>query len=163
MSKDPKKTKYLARPVFSGALLRETIWTLNLLFPPGDKDTDNFMKKKKRTFHNGPPFDEQRRPLDLNEYHYWRGRLLQLRRIHNSESRNLTHALTDRRNTVQLYTLWTALIIFLLTIFFGVISTVTAIIQTKTALRSLAIAIETLKLQQAQTGQYSNNASSKGS
>lgn len=108
------------------------------------------MRKRGQSFHNGPPFDEQQRPLDLNDYHHWRGRLLQLRLLHNAETRSLRHALTDRRNTLQLYTLWTAIIIFFLTIIFGVISAATAIIQTKATLHTLDVALEALKLQKQQ-------------
>ncbi|MCJ1230585.1 hypothetical protein MMC12_007259 [Toensbergia leucococca] len=138
----------LTGPIISRSLIQETIWSLELLFPSDDKDTDDFLVRSGKTFHNDPPFDDLRRPLDLNEYHHWRGRLSNLRMIYNAEPRSLRHALTDRRSTLQLYTLWTAVIIFCLTVFFGVISAVTAIIQTRTALRSLDVAIESLRLQQ---------------
>ena len=137
------------RPMFLPQLLRETIWSLNLLFPTNDKDTVDFLTRKAMRFHNDPPYNSHT-PFDLNEYEYWRKRLYQLRQIYTAQPKSLRVALMDKRNTLQLYTFWTALIIFSLTIIFGFISSVTAVISTRAALRSVDVALQALQLQMQQ-------------
>ena len=130
----------------SKQLIQETIWSLNLLFPPNEKETDKFLKKQGRDFHEHPPFDHSADLMDLTKYDYWHNRLSQLRHIFDAKPPHFRAALVDRRDTLQLYTLWIAVIIFLLTIVFGMISSVTSIIQTKVALQGL-------RLQREQSGQ----------
>ncbi|MCJ1309291.1 hypothetical protein MMC25_002950 [Agyrium rufum] len=148
-----------SRRIYSEELLEESIWSLNLLFPSDQKDTVDYLKAHRKKFHNDPPFTTHR-PWDLNEYQHWRGRLSQLRQIYITQPKSLRIALFDKRNMVQLYTFWTALIIFLLTIIFGVISSVTAIISTKATLRGLDIAIQGLQLQLQQMSPSSPSGSS---
>ena len=138
--------------IYSKELIQETIWTINLLFPRNDKETRKFLTRHKRDFNNDPPYVE-RRPLNLNDYVFWRDRLSELRQIYAAQPRNLRAALMDNRSTLQLYTLWTAVIIFLLTVVFGVISSVTAIISTRATLRALNIAAQALQLQIKQNAQ----------
>ena len=139
------------RPIFPPQLLRETIWSLNLLFPTNDRNTVDFLIRKGMDSHNDPPYTSHT-PFDLNEFEYWRRRLYQLRQIYTAQPQSFRIALVDKRNTLQLYTFWTALIIFFLTIFFGVISSVTAIISTKATLQSVEIAAQALQLQMQQQG-----------
>ena len=139
------------RPIFPPQLLRETIWSLNLLFPTNDRNTANFLTRHGMNFHKDPPYTSHT-PFDLNEYEHWRRRLYQLRQIYTAQPQSFRIALMDKRNTLQLYTFWTASIIFCLTIFFGVISSATAIISTRAALQSVEITDQALQLQMQHQG-----------
>ena len=127
-------------------MLQETIWSLNLLFPPNEKETDKFLQRLDHDFHDHPPFTRSADVVDLTKYTYWHERLSRLRHIFATKPRNFRKALVDDRDTLQLYTLWTAVIIFLLTIVFGLITSVTALIQTR-------VALQTLRLQTEQSAQ----------
>ena len=122
---------------------------MNVLFPYDDKDTTTFLKRISGDLSWGLPPELRigQRELDLNNYLYRRDRLSQLRHLYATPPPNLRVALRDTRNTTQLYTLWTALIIFVLTIIFGVISSVTSIISTRATLRALDVAQQALQLQ----------------
>ena len=138
----------IAGPLLPKDLLEETIWSLNLLFPPDDKDTDNFLQEQGKTFHNDGP-SEARPPLDLNEYSHWRERLVELRRIYMAEPENFTQFLHKRQSyDKKLNTMLTIFFGFLLATVFGVISSVTAIISTRATLKGLTVAKQALELQQ---------------
>ena len=113
--------------------------SLNLLFPHWDPKTDSFMLQHDHTFHLGGPFEEPA-PLSLANFDHWRDRLLELHLVFVSPPVGLSQMWADRRNPLQWYTFWLAVIILVLTIIFGIISSVTGILQTHVAYSSLKLA-----------------------
>ena len=106
-------------------LLKETITTLNLLFPHWDSATQLMLLEHKRTFHHALPIDGPRR-LSLQEFHYWRDRLLELyEEVYLAPPTSWRQAWADRRNPLQWYTFWIAIIVFIL----SVVSCTASIIQ----------------------------------
>ena len=94
------------------------------------------------TFHLNPPFEDSR-PRHLADFDHWRNRLLELHQIFHSPPVGWTQIWADRRNPLQWYTFWIAIVILVLTVVFGIISTVTGILQT-------CLAYESVKLARAQ-------------
>ncbi len=65
-----------------------------------------------------------------DEYHYWHGRLeLIVMAFEKSEPKGLTQLLVDRRKPLQWLTFWIAVLVLILTIVFGLISSITGILQ----------------------------------
>jgi len=120
-------------------VLQETMLTLNLLFPHWDPLTDAFMTKHDQNFHLQRPLDDSR-PLHLADFHHWRNRLLELHQIFHSPPVGWAQMWADRRNPLQWYTFWIATVILILTIIFGLISSVTGIMQTCIAYEGLKLA-----------------------
>jgi hypothetical protein len=143
-------TKSRSRTVLPLSVLKETLLSLNLLFPHWDTLTDNFMLQHDQTFHRDGPFDDPR-PLNLSDFDHWRNRLLELHQIFHSPPVGWTQIWADRRNPLQWYTFWIAIVILILTIIFGIISSVTGIFQTYLSYESVRLS----RLQLAATSQNS--------
>jgi ABC-type Fe3+ transport system permease subunit len=56
----------------------------------------------------------------------------------------MTHLFNDRRNVLAWYTFWFAVLVVVLTIVFGMISSVTACLQTRYAYEALHLAMESV-------------------
>jgi hypothetical protein len=123
--------------------LSETERTLSLLFPPA-----NF-KTSKRTRRIGEKNHvdieaaiessvASEKMLDLNSYPYWQERLREVQRRYDSaRPRTLTQWWFDRRNKFEWATFWTAVVVFTLTLLFGVIASVTGILQVYASFKAL--------------------------
>lgn len=131
-------------------LLLETIWTLNLLFPPDDRRTTDFLDDQKppKRFYSEDPHEEKRY-LDLNVYTYWRQRLLELRKISKMRSETITQYLHQQNPGERLNLIMTVTAGFILALIFGLITSITAIISTKATLDALEVSKEALALQKA--------------
>jgi hypothetical protein len=138
MTRQELLTKVSNRSILPKTLLKETLLSLNLLFPHWDTLTDSFMLQHDQTFHLEGPFGDNR-PSNLANFNHWRNRLLELHQIFHSPPVGWTQIWADRRNPLQWYTFWIAIVILVLTIIFGIISSVTAIIQTWLAYESVRI------------------------
>lgn len=119
-------------------MLKETLLSLNLLFPHWDTMTDNFLLKRDENFHKFGPFDDPR-PIGLASFDHWKDRLVELHQAFHALPVGWTELWADRRNPLQWYTFWLAFMILVLTIVFGIISSVTAIMQTRIAYSSLEL------------------------
>jgi hypothetical protein len=87
------------------------------------------MLQHHHTFHLEGPFDATR-PLNLADFDHWRNRMLELYQLFHSPPMGWTQLWADRRNPLQWYTFWLAIMILILTVIFGFISSVTAVMQT---------------------------------
>ena len=115
------------------AVVLETIYSLNLLFPHWDPGTNKFLAKHDQHFHKIGPFDGPR-TLDLLEFDHWRDRLSEVyEEIFRSPPVSWSQLWQDRRNPQQFWTFWIALIILALT----AVSTVAAIIQAWASVKAL--------------------------
>ena len=118
----------------------ETLMSLALLFPRASVDCTAWLKaKSKEQF-----LDRNLRTLDaasrdVQNYDYWRDSLLILSEAFDrSQPSNVTQWWYDRRNVVQWWTFWVAFIVFVLTVFFGLISSVTGIVQAWASIKGLS-------------------------
>lgn len=128
--------------VLPPGLAEETIRTIALLLPPS-------LGKPNLWFQQG----QQRHCLDaqagmcerlnsserqIDKFHYWRDRLVLLKRTYDeAESKNLTQLWHDDRRKTQWFTFWVAVLVFIMTIFFGVIQSIAAIVQAWASVQSL--------------------------
>ncbi|KAH8646070.1 hypothetical protein BGZ60DRAFT_438333 [Tricladium varicosporioides] len=123
------------------AVIDEYIKTMNMLFPSWDMKTQEYLKKKKQTFGMEPPVDYPG-TLYLSDFCVWQSRLATIYAEFCSPPPSMTQLFNDRRNVLQWYTFWFAVMILILTVVFGVISSVFGGIQTRFAYLSLQLARE---------------------
>jgi len=126
--------KHVKNQLFPAGLLRETLRTLALLFPPHDPDTEKFLRK----LDGNTVLDKQLTncgQLRLSErqietYAFWHDRLILLKQAFDqSRPATLSHWWHDRRNGVQWYTFWVAVVVLFLTIFFGMVQSIEGALQ----------------------------------
>ncbi len=117
--------------LFPPGFVDETIRTLALLLPQNDRGTKRWI---------GLQTDSSRKPLDaelakcgslrtherfFEKYSFWRDRIVILKEAFDeSRPRTLSQWWFDRRNGKQWYTFWIAVMVFVMTIIFGVVQSV---------------------------------------
>ncbi|KAI4929285.1 uncharacterized protein J4E92_004949, partial [Alternaria infectoria] len=122
-------------------VLDETIRTLDLLFPFGDKPTKTFLEHSHVNMEILNPL-ELPRATELDEFLYWRSRLAQLLSLFHGPPETVRQTLVDSRNIAQFATIWVAIFgVFFLTILFGVLSTVYSAKQYNVAVESYQLAL----------------------
>lgn len=123
-------------------VIKDYTVTMNLLFPCAEESTHRLLEDngQQRLGMEGPATDP--RPLYLSDLTFWRDRLLILWVEFQSPPPSMTQLFYDRRNILQWYTFWFAVAIFVLTIVFGVISSVLTGLQTGYSYQSLLLARE---------------------
>jgi hypothetical protein len=122
-------------------ILDEAIRTLDLLFPFGDPKTEEFLENEKVQLCIVDLL-ELPRATDLDEFKYWRNNLAQLVNLLNGPPETVVQTLLDTRNLGQFVTLWVAIFgIFLLTILFGILSTIYSVKQYRLAIKSYELAL----------------------
>jgi hypothetical protein len=126
--------KHVKHQLFPEGLLEETLRTLSLLFPPHDTDTEKFFQELDRS----TVLDKQLtqcRQLQLDQrrietYRFWHDRLVLLAQAFDqSRPATLSQWWHDRRNGVQWYTFWVAIVVLFLTIFFGMVQSIEGALQ----------------------------------
>jgi len=120
-------------------LAEETLRTLALLFPQGDKTSKRWFraiasaKQLDLAAHDRHLRAEERQ---IEKFKFWHDRLIILKQVFDeSEPRKWTQWWYDRRKGVQRYTFLVAAAAVLLTIIFGLIQSIEGAIQVYTALR----------------------------
>jgi hypothetical protein len=108
--------------------------TLALLLPSNDSRSRRWFRKKQATFD----LDSQAglcgslpaRSRQIKKFKYWRDRIIILKQaFDDSEPNTVLQWWHDDRKKVQWYTFWVAALVLLLTVIFGVIQSVSGIIQ----------------------------------
>lgn len=127
--------------IIQAEILDEAIRTLDFLFPFGDPKTEEFLKDEKVQLYTVDP-SELPRATGLGEFKYWRNTLAQLLNLLNGPPETVAQTLLDTRNLSQFATLWVAIFgVFLLTILFGILTTVYAIKQYRLAVKSYELSL----------------------
>jgi hypothetical protein len=129
----------MIRNLYPDGLLEETEETLALLFPTkNNKDS-----KRTRRLRDKHQVDIET-ALDLppsmviSHYKHWGERLAIVQQVYDTaRPRHPRQWWFDRRNRVEWATLVVAVIVFIMTLFFGVISSVTGILQVYASFKSL--------------------------
>ncbi|MCJ1383216.1 hypothetical protein MMC17_006329 [Xylographa soralifera] len=89
----------------------ETTQSLDLLFPHWDAKTDDLLRQHCQTFHRLGSFHSTS-SLNLKNFDHWRDRLLELyEEVYQSPPVSWAQLWADRRNPLQWYTFWIALVI----------------------------------------------------
>jgi hypothetical protein len=119
--------------------LHETRQTLDLLFPRHSGQCTRYLRKLQENkqldlefgrIPIGTPSKRIEPPFTLSDFQYYGKRLAVLIDAFDSaKPTSLSQLWYDRRNKQTWYTMWIAAIVFFLTLLFGVISSVTGIMQ----------------------------------
>ena len=123
-------------------LIDETFRTLGLLIPSSDARSRKWFSKKQKELHLDPKagsygsLNASARQID--NFHYWRDRLVMLKQtFDDSEPQKLSLWWYDDRKKVQWYTFWVAALVLVLTIVFGLIASISGIVQAWAAVKAL--------------------------
>lgn len=127
-------------------VLKETIRTLDLLFPLADANTEAFLKEEGICMHSfhGHTITSS---ISINDFDVWRPKLEQLLGLFNGPPESVAQTLLDTRNINQWITLWIAIFgVFLLTTVFGILATVYTIKQYRLAVVSYDLSVDSFQL-----------------
>ncbi|KAL6709127.1 hypothetical protein ACN47E_001943 [Coniothyrium glycines] len=120
--------------IFPDGLIEETLRTLALLFPQSDPATSIWYRKKIQDMDIDPELifcghlktDDRQ----IENFVYWHDRLVVLKQLFDEATpRTISQWWHDRRNGVQWYTFWVAVLVLTLTVFFGVVQSVEGALQ----------------------------------
>lgn len=115
--------------------MEETLRTLALLLPSNDTAVKKWLEKQQKRQglddYLGKCGHLPKRGRDIKNFRFWRDRLVILKQAFDeAEPKTVSQWWNDDRKKVQWYTFWVAALVLLLTIVFGLIQSVTAVIQT---------------------------------
>ena len=126
-------------PIIPATILNETLLSLHMLFPYWDPQTNTLLVSAGQDFHTQAPF-EAPTGLHLSDFNHWRDRLMELHRLYKAPPLGKVQLWKDRRNPLQWWTFWLAAAILVLTLIFGIISSVTGGMQVRIAQQALDLA-----------------------
>ncbi|KAI0547489.1 hypothetical protein F4679DRAFT_365881 [Xylaria curta] len=114
------------RQMFPTGFIDETLRTLSLLLPQNDNKTQLWLETQIQDYGLDPLLTEcgslathERR---FENFNYWNNRLVILKQaLDDSRPQTLSQWWFNRRNGVQWYTFWVAILVFLVTLFFGLV------------------------------------------
>lgn len=121
----------------------ETLQTLALLFPTADAETKKWFLKAAATIQlDGRAIQCGRLRSDrrqIESFKFWRDRLVTLKQVFDeAQPRTMSQWWNDRRNGVQWYTFWVAVLVLVLTILFGFIQSVEGALQVYASFKSMS-------------------------
>ena len=134
--------RILSNDILPEDLAEETIRTISLLMPPVLGEP-NLWFRQQRQMHkidteagNCDRLNSSQR--QIKNFVYWRDRLVLLKRtFDDAEPRNLSQLWWDDRKKTQWFTFWVAVLVFILTLFFGTVQSVASIVQAWASVQSL--------------------------
>jgi hypothetical protein len=152
-------TASCCEPLFPLDFISETIRTLALLFPQNDRATARWLSSQQQQLlrqdqHGYTPTTLSSSSLlevfrcgslralerRLDGFSFWRDRLVILRQAFDeSHPHTLRQWWVDRRNGVQWYTFWVAILIFIVTIAFGAVQIAEGALQVYIGFRQLQL------------------------
>lgn len=122
--------------VLPDGLAAETFQTLALLFPRYDYKAREWFNAKFSSELAGGSIDsqvlecEERYGRHGNDFKYWRKEMNALQAIlDNPKPKSIFQHFKNRRNIVQWYTFWVAILVLILTVFFGLAQSVLSAVQ----------------------------------
>ena len=123
-------------------LAEETIRTISLLMPPVLGEPNPWFRQQQQKHKidaeagNCNRLNSSQR--QIQNFAYWRDRLVLLKRtFDDAEPRNLSQLWWDDRKKTQWFTFWVAVLVFILTLFFGIVQSVASIVQAWASVQSL--------------------------
>ncbi|KAF2190101.1 hypothetical protein K469DRAFT_23454 [Zopfia rhizophila CBS 207.26] len=126
--------KWQNSKLFPDGLIEETLRSLALLFPQSDKHTQKWFNKLPYSLHLDSKVIKcgQLRVDDrqIEKFKFWHDRLVILKQVFDqSRPATLSQWWYDRRNGVQWYTFWVAILVLFLTTFFGMVQSIEGALQ----------------------------------
>jgi hypothetical protein len=120
--------------LYSQEFLDETLDTMALLFPKWDKKSRAWYEREASVrgldsylIEVGQLTADKRR---LENFSFWRDRLVVLKQVFDeARPNNIWQWWYDRRNGVQWYTFWVAILVLILTVFFGLVQSIEGALQ----------------------------------
>jgi hypothetical protein len=128
--------------IFPDGFLEETLQTLALLFPSGDKKTKDWIKRKFQDEEGSCYPDKGILELEaliagdrrIEKFKFWRDELVTLKeKYEQPRPTSISQFWHDDRNKVQWYTFWIAFLVLLLTVFFGLVQSIEGALQVEKA------------------------------
>ena len=123
-------------------LIDETIRTISLLLPPVLGEPNPWFQKEQQRFKLDENAGVCKRlnssERQIDKFIYWRDRLVLLKRTFDeAEPRTISQLYHDDRKKAQWLTFWVAVLVFIMTVFFGVIQSVASIVQAWASVKAL--------------------------
>ena len=123
-------------------LVDETIRSISLLIPPvlGEPNPWFLQQRKKSQIDAQAGVCDRLNSSErqIEKFTYWRDRLVLLKRtFEDAEPRNISQLWWDDRKKTQWFTFWVAVLVFIMTVFFGVVQSVAGIVQAWASVQSL--------------------------
>lgn len=120
--------------LFPDSFIDETLRTLAVLFPQNEPRSSRWLTAQ-MTEHGLDPGMARcgsLRPQNrrFEHFSFWHDRLVILKQTFDESSpRGLRQWWNDRRNSVQWYTFWVAILVFVITVFFGLVQSIEGALQ----------------------------------
>ena len=127
-------------------LVDETIRSISLLIPPVFGEPNPWFQQQRRKSQEKGQIDAQAGICErlnsaerqIGKFNYWRDRLVLLKRtFDDAEPRNISQLWWDDRKKTQWFTFWVAVLVFVMTVFFGIVQSVAGIVQAWASVQSL--------------------------
>lgn len=127
----------LRSSLFPEGLINETLQTVALLFPEPEAITKTWTKRHLELFNN-PDIDPRlfrcghlrTDDRQIENFTFWHDRLVMLKQVYDeAQPQTVLQWWHDRRNGVQWYTFWVAVIVLVLTVFFGLVQSIEGALQ----------------------------------
>jgi hypothetical protein len=120
--------------------VQETLSTLALLFPSDDSATCNWYRKISAVTSFDPQIIRcgylKTDDRQIEKFKHWHDRLVVLKQVFDEATpQTLSQWWHDRRNGVQWYTFWVAIVVLSLTLFFGLVQSIEGALQVYGTLR----------------------------
>jgi hypothetical protein len=120
--------------LFPDGFLKETLNTLALLFPQSDKEIATWVYKLPIAGDIDPQLLQcgylKTDDRQITHFKFWQDRLVVLKQVFDeTRPSTISQWWNDRRNGVQWYTFWVAILVLVLTIFFGLIQSIEGALQ----------------------------------
>lgn len=112
-----------------------------LLFPSADKGTGSWLQGQKKTHTIDRQLERcgslRTRERRIENFSVWHDRLVILKQaFDDSQPASLSQWWLDRRNRVQWYTFWVAVLVFVMTMFSGIVQSLEGAVQVYLAYKS---------------------------
>ncbi|KAF9700098.1 hypothetical protein EKO04_002008 [Ascochyta lentis] len=126
--------------LFPSGLAEETLRTLALLFPQSDGTLRKWYRRLPMPFPLDPELVRcghlKTEDRQFEKFAYWHDRLVVLKQVFDEATpENMSQWWFDRRNSVQWWTFWIAILVLVLTILFGFTQCITGIMQVYAAFK----------------------------
>ena len=127
-------------------LVDETIRSISLLIPPVFGEPNPWFQQQRKKSQEKGQIDAQAGICErlnsserqIGKFEYWRDRLVLLKRtFDDAEPRNISQLWWDDRKKTQWFTFWVAVLVFVMTVFFGIVQSVAGIVQAWASVQSL--------------------------
>lgn len=130
-----------------GAVLDEAIRSLEILLPYGDSETTKLLADTGKRSLRVPVSPPKEQSLYIDDFVYWKPQLLRLLELLRGTPETLLQRLFDTRDIGQWAGLWVGIFgILVLTLLFGVLSTIYAIKQYYLAIDSYQLSVKAYEL-----------------